>query len=663
MKRILSRFLCVATCAWSAGSFGASDADLTSLSLEQLMNEPVTSVSKKETRIGDSPTAITVVTQDDLRRMGITTLPEALRLAPGVDVARVGPSQWAVSARGFNGEFATKILVLIDGRTVYSPSSGGVFWNSEDVLIDDIDRIEIIRGPGASLWGANAVNGVINVITRSARETAGARVTGVGGSEDNVLAKLRYGGAVGEDLHWRAFLKYFDRESFEDSTGTLTAGHWNTLHGGFRADWAASGSDDLTVQGDAYDGRAGKVVNHVSLIPISVTPYSARFSDTGANILGRWNHAFSDDSAVTVQTYFDHVDQGDGYGTEYRNTYDLEAQHHFRIDARNDFMWGAGLRYVSSDEREGSPIFWMPDTYDVNFFNFFLQDQLTLIPQQLTATVASKFEHNDLSGWFIDPNLRLAWTPTSRQTVWAALARASRTPSEFELGANLGLDAQQPNPNAPPVVVAVLPNADLRPEQLLSYELGYRFEPVGRVSVDLATYFNRFSHLIAQQPAGTQLINGPLPYVLVAWRQENSQDAKNFGFEAALQYQATAYWKLLASYTFLHMNVWPDVVTEHESPHDQVQLRSYLDLPWHLELNSAIYYVDGVTVPAGATYAAIPSYVRFDAGLYWKPNDTWSFGLWGQNLTSARHLEFASNNTSVLFPVPRSWSLRINWNH
>jgi iron complex outermembrane recepter protein len=654
--------VCMATCAGvcSPATRAASDGDLTSLSLEELMNEPVTSVSKKETRIGDSPTAITVVTQDDLRRMGITTLPEALRLAPGMDVARVGPNQWAVSARGFNGEFATKLLVLIDGRTVYSPSSGGVFWNSQDVLIDDIDRIEIIRGPGASLWGANAVNGVINVIMKSARDTVDGRASALSGSEENVVAKARYGGQVGEDFYWRTYLKYFDRESFEDSSRDLEAGHWNTLHGGFRTDWAASPSDALTIQGDVYQGRAGKVVNHVSLTPVAVSPYSARFSDNGANVLGRWNHDFSTESAVTVQMYFDHVDQGDGYGTEHRNTSDIEVQHRFRIGSRNELLWGAGLRYVSSDEDEGLPIYWLPNSFDVNFFNFFLQDQLTLIPQQLVATVGSKFERNDLSGWFIDPNLRIAWTPTSRQTVWAAVARASRTPAEFELGAYLGLAAYQSGPDALPTAVAIVPNRDLRPEQLMSYELGYRFEPVPRLSVDLATYFNRFSHLIAEQQLDPQIVAAQPPYLLIGWQQRNSQDAKNFGFEAALQYQLASFWKLLGSYTFLHMSVWPDVVEEHESPHDQFQLRSYLDLPWHLELNSALYYVDAVSVPAGADRVRVPSYFRVDAGLYWKPNPTWSFGLWGQNITSARHLEFASNNTPVTFPVPRAWLLRVN---
>jgi len=647
--------------AWTQQTH-AGDDDLTTLNLEQLMNEPVTSVSKRETKLSESPAAISVVTQEDIRRLGITTLPEALRLVPGLDVARVSANEWAVSSRGFNSQFASKLLVLIDGRTVYTPASAGVFWNAQDVMIEDIDRIEVIRGPGATLWGANAVNGVINIITKRAQDTQGTLVAATEGTEDQPLVAARYGSQAGPDLSYRIYAKFFDRDGFLDSTGTIDTGAWHTLRSGFRADWNSTGVDTVTLQGDVYGGEAGKPVNVVTLAPPSVTTINAEEQNSGANLLGRWTRTFSADSALTLQGYLDHVIQGDGYGSEHRDTYDIDLQHRFGWGSRNDILWGAGYRLSSIEETQTFDLTWTPPNEDIRLFNTFLQDEITVVPNRLHVTLGSKFEHDTINGGNVEPNVRVAWTPAERQTVWAAISRAIRTPALFELDGRLNPAAFQPSPGSPPVLVSILPNPQLESEKLVAYELGYRFAPSPRMSVDISSFINRYSDLVVMKPGVAQFELNPAPmHILMPILEENIPDANSHGAEVSAQWQALRGWMLSGSYTWLHMDVAQNPPTNLASPQQQFQVRSYLDLPFHLELNSALYYVDAVTEPSGPLTVRIPAYVRADLGLIWNPGNRWSLGVWGQNLLSPRHLEFASENTTLLTEVPRSILGKVTW--
>jgi iron complex outermembrane recepter protein len=666
MQRHYIRGAWLATFAMCAAAFTrqthAADQDLATLSLEQLMNEPVTSVSKRETKLSESPAAISVVTQDDIRRMGITTLAEALRLVPGMDVARVSANEWAVSARGFNSQFAGKLLVLIDGRTVYTPASAGVFWNAQDVMIEDIDRIEVIRGPGATLWGANAVNGVINIITKRAQDTQGALVAATGGTEDKPGLAARYGGQAGPDLSYRVYAKYFDRDGFLDSTGAIDTGAWHTLRGGFRTDWSSSAADSVTVQGDAYSGEAGKPVDVVSLTPPSVTPINAVVQNSGANMLGRWTRAFSPDSALTLQGYFDHVIQGDGNGSEHRNTYDIDLQDRFGWGSRNDILWGAGYRLSAIDATQSFNLTWTPPNRDIRLFNLFMQDEIAVIQNRLHLTLGSKFEHDNIDGWNVEPNVRVAWTPAERQTVWGAISRAIRTPALFELDGRLNAAAFQPGPASPPVLVSILPNPELESEKLLAYELGYRFAPSNLVSVDISSFINRYSAVIVRNAGAPQFeLNPGQAHILLPILEANSPNADTHGVEVSAQWQALQQWMLTASYTWSRMDVPQSPLTALGSPEQQFQVRSYLDLPLHLELNAALYYVDAVTEPSGPVSARIPAYIRGDVGLIWKPDGMLSLGLWGQNLLSPRHLEFASQNSSLLTEVPRSFLGKVTW--
>ncbi len=382
-----------------AGEVAAGDSptnglkDSTELSLDQLINIPVTSVSKKETKLNDSPAAISVITQDDIRRSGMTTLPELLRMVPGFDVARIDGNEWAVSSRGFNSQFARDLLVLIDGRTVYTPSSAGVFWNAQDVVLEDLDRIEVIRGPGATLWGANAVNGVVNIITKSAAETQGGLISTSFGTEDQPTTSARYGGQIATNLYYRVYVKYFSREGLLDDAGNGAPDDWKALRGGFRLDWEPATENTLTLQGDYYGEDALKNVSLTSLNPPYSQSADVMTHNSGGNLLGRWTHTFSESSQLTLQTYYDNVIQGDGLGIEYQNTFDLDLQHRFALGERNDIVWGAGYRYTAVENTPSFNLTWTPDERRLQLFNIFLQDELTLVPDRLKLTVeASKLE-------------------------------------------------------------------------------------------------------------------------------------------------------------------------------------------------------------------------------------------------------------------------------
>jgi iron complex outermembrane recepter protein len=647
-----------------AAARGAGGGDLTGLTLEQLMNEPVTSVSKKETPLSQSPAAITVVTQEDLRRMGITSLAEALRLVPGMDVARVASNQWAISARGFNNEFASKLLVLIDGRAVYTPTAAGVSWDSQDTVIEDVERIEVIRGPGATLWGANAVNGVINVITKRAADTQGVLVSALEGTEDKPALTVRYGGQLDPDLSYRVYAKFFDRDGFLNSTHQVDAGDWHTLQAGFRTDWKAPTGDDFTLQGDSYTGEAGQQIGVVILTPPAVVPVDVKSQNSGTNVLGRWTHTFSGDSSFTLQTYFDRVIQGYGVGTENIDTYDIDFEQRLGWGSRNDFVWGGGYRYAVIDEDAVVDLTLEPDRRSIAFGNLFIQDEITVIPDRLRVTLGSKLEHSDIGGTSVEPNVRVLWNPAEDQTVWASVSRATRTPSLVELDARVNIAAFPGSPGNPPTEVAIVGNPDLQSERLLAYELGYRLAVTPRASVDISGFLNRYDGEISAAAGTPQLeATSTTPYVLVPYVEGNLEHARTFGVETAAQWQVLPGWKLLASYTWLNMAVWPDSSESHESPHGQEQIRSYLDLPWHFELNSAVYHVSAISQTASFVPTQIPGYTRFDTGIVWKGSDTLSFGIWGQNLFDTRHVESVSLFSPSLIPVPQTYLLKLTWSH
>jgi len=669
MKKYIAtaaRGVVIAAVGMSAASVRAQSQDpgFADMSLEELMNVPVTSVSKKTTKLGESPAAITVITQDDLRRLGITNLPDALRLVPGVEVAQINSQEWAVSARGFNNEFANKLLVLIDGRSVYGSGFGGVVWGVQNVVMEDVDRIEVIRGPGGALWGANAVNGVINIITKSAAETQGGLVSAAGGTTEQPDVSARYGGSLGTDATYRAYLKYNREDNLETNTGGPVPDQTHDMQTGARSDWMPTRDDHLTLQGDYYVDR----FTESQAIPSLTPPYDwtdiAQDRNTGGNALGRWTHQFQQNSSLALQAYVDTFHQEQAGAFQAAQTLDFDAQHRFSMWDRNDVVWGFGYRHIDGSFGNSPFVSWNPDHYIEQLYNVFVQDEISLLPERLSVTVGSKVEHNIYTGFETQPSLRMAFKPTHQQTLWAAISRAVRTPSRSDLTDLVNIAVIPPTATTPEAAVSSAGNFHLEAEELLAYELGYRFEVGPAIGIDIAAFHNHYDRIILQTPLTPQFVFVPPfgpGYVQIETLNHNTGVVETYGAEVAAQWNVMAYWHLAASYSWLsqHENIENPYLSG--SPSQQAQVRSTVVLPWNAELTAAVFYVDGFQSPYGIAEESIPSYVRTDVGITWHVAKGLEVGLWGKNLTDNRHVEFTSYKTDLITAIPRSVLGRVTW--
>jgi len=607
---------------------------LSQLSLEELMNVEVTSVSKKPEKLSEAAAAIYVITREDIHRSGVTSIPEALRMAPGLDVGRVDAHNWAITSRGFNDVYANKLQVLIDGRSVYTPLFSGVFWDTQNTFLDDIDRIEIIRGPGATLWGANAVNGVINVITRPAKETQGVLIQGGGGTEERAFGGVRYGGQLGENAHYRVYGKYFNRDDSVQPSGARANDGWWMGHGGARVDWESSENDLLTFQGDAYSGR----VKQSFVVTSPTTPGGQTVEDEydveGGNALGRWTHAFSEDCALQLQLYYDGTRRHTVIFEEERDTFDLDVQQRFALGQRHGLVAGVGYRLSADDIVNTYTLSFDPDSRTAHLFSGFIQDEITVVEERLRLTLGSKFEHNDFTGFEFQPGARLSWTPHERHTAWAAISRAVRTPSRAEDD----VEINQPGP-APGTVLSIRGDRGFDSEKLIAYEAGYRFQPHTRVSVAIAAFYNDYDDLRTLEPR--PIIPGiPVVIPLVV---ANNLEGETYGVELGPRWQVTDWWRLQMTYSFLEMNLrrkpgsndTTSEGAEERSPHHQATVRSTVDLPGNWTLDGAVRYVDSLP------NLNIPSYVTLDVRLAWRPIERLEISVVGQNLLDDQHAEFA----------------------
>jgi iron complex outermembrane receptor protein len=664
-----------------AGSQGQSMArtnisDFSNISLEELINIEVTSVGKKETTLLRSPAAIAVLTQDDLRRLGATSIPEALRAVPGLQVARISGNRWAITSRGFNDEYSNKLLVLVDGRTVYTPTFGGVYWNAQDLVLEDLDRIEVIRGPGATLWGANAVNGVINIITKSARETQGGLISTTGGTEDQPSVSARWGGQLSSNVYYRVYAKYFNREGFDDAQGRGMSDDWRMARGGVRLDWEASEQNTFTLLGDYHGGVFNEQVGKIAAFPTPDFRVQGIEAETsGGNILGRWTSRFSEESELKLQVYYDHYEREDPYGggvvlaapnefqhsqnrmDELRDTWDVDLQHRFAVGGRNDVVWGLGYRRTEdSIDSGGAEIFWSREHTEEDLFSAFVQDEITVVEDRLWLTLGTKLERNDYTGLEVQPAGRLMWAPAENQTVWASIARAVRMPTRLERDARVNIGVV---PGMVPVLISSFPNSELKAEELLAYELGYRFEPTRCLSFDLAGFYNRYE-LLTSVPRPFDPVSDfvPVPVPHFVQPYESSRiDGHTYGTELLVQWKATDRWRLTAGYTWMQSEFDGDPLLSLTHPEHQVHLRSNLDLGRGWEVNAAGYFVDSIkSLPQGREEpVTIDSYIRIDLGLSWRLNERLEFSLWGQNLLDAGHPEFASYKTPNIAQIPRSF--------
>jgi len=619
--------------------------DLTQASLEDLMNVRVTSVSRKEQKLSKVAAAIYVITQEDIRRSGATTIPDLLRMVPGLDVAQVDANAWAISSRGFNDQIANKLLVLIDGRSVYDPMFSGVFWDQQNVPLEDIERIEVIRGPGATVWGANAVNGVINIITKSSKATQGGLVTaGAGSSEAHGL--IQYGGKIGSEGTYRIFGGYDNYDQLVDEFGQPAADGWHLDHGGFRSDWDLSGRDALTVEGDILAGRERQTLNSfVSLSP----PLSGEFSDAirpgAGDLLGRWTHTFLGRSDIALQVYYDGVNRTALGVRELYHTFDMDFQHHLAFGSRQDVVWGFEHRHTSDDILPGYAISLNPASRSENLSSAFLQDEFRLA-DSLSLTLGSKLEHNSYTGFEAEPSARLVWSPAERQTLWAAVSRAIRQPSRTDVNIRVN-DAAFPGPGGVNTLVSTFGNPNFKSEEVLAYELGYRVEPIDRVSLDLATFYNVYQNLRTVEPEAPTFESTPLPpHVLIPQMFGNGMHGRTYGAELSADWSVVDRWKLTGSYSWLNMRLQLDptsldvsgaTAAVGQSPRNQFQVRSYLTLPGRIDCDTSLYYVD--QLPAVMT----PAYTRVDARLAWHATESIELSIVGQNLLNERHFEFNDN--------------------
>ncbi len=651
---LLAAWLCTTGMTLGQSALESSAApgrDLTELSLEELANLEVTSVSKKPEKLSQAAAAITVITQDDLRHSGVTSIAEALRLAPGLEVGQVDAHTWAISSRGFNDTFANKLLVLLDGRSVYTPLFSGVYWDVQDTLLEDIDRIEIIRGPGATLWGANAVNGVVNIITKSAKETQGGLVVAGGGTEELGFAGLRYGGKLSETAFYRVYTKYFTRDSSVQPNGDLADDRWQMGRSGFRVDWDASSRSTLTLQGDIYGGKLNQTYTFPTLAPPDFSEVVSKpVNLSGGNLLGRWRQEFSADADMTLQLYYDRTRRAAGYFREERDTYDVDWQQHLAVGERQDWVGGAGYRLSADDLRGSFVTSFDPSHRATQLLNLFAQDDIELIKERVHLILGSKFEHNDYTGFEIQPAARLLWSPDQRNRFWGSVARAVRTPSRAESDIRLNNEVQ---PGTPPTVYSVFGSEDFRSEDLLAFEAGYRVQAHDRLSLDLAAFYNIYNDLRTSEFQGI----APDPSLpgspqVARLRLENKATAETYGTELTANWHVTESWRWRATYTFLQLQLHRKASSndtsaeddEGTSPHHQFSLQSSLDLPWHLQFDVTTRYVDRLSD------LGVNGYVSLDLRLGWKPSRNVELSIVGQNLLDDRHPEF----TPTIIPTQRT---------
>jgi iron complex outermembrane receptor protein len=606
--------------------------DLRDLSIEQLAQVEVTSVSKSPEALSDAPAAIYVITHDQIMRSGATTIPEMLRLAPNLQVAQTSASHYTITARGFSGNsqaqnFSDKLLVLIDGRSVYTPLFSGVYWDLQDVPRENIERIEVISGPGATLWGANAVNGVINIITRKAADTSGGSLDLTAGSQGQT-ATLQYGGQIKDGLDYRVYARGLRGEETRTATGAKAHDGWTKPQGGFRLDWAASPSDSVTVQGDAFAGDENQLG-------------AADENISGANLLTRWTHTLQGGSALQVQAYYDRTSRstGDGGGRFVLNTYDFDVQHNFALNSHNDIVWGVGVR-AEQYRIVGTPgLFFTPTERTMQLVDFFLQDTVS-ITDRVKLTLGLKLENDPYSGLAAMPSARLSWKTTDSTLVWASVSRAIRSPTPFDRDVVEKLGS----------LVFLVGASDFQPEKLTAYELGFRAQPFEHVSFSVSTFYNVYDDLksIEVNPSTVfplQWGNGMLGHV--------------YGVEAWGDWQVTPWWRLDAAFDVLseHLKFRPGasgllgIAQAGDDPAHQASLRSSMNLGHDVSFDADLRYVGALPDPH------VPSYVELNARIAWTLSDHLQLAISGLNLLHDRHQEFPAPANAV----PRSVFGELRW--
>lgn len=639
--------------------------DLAELSIEELMEISVTSVSKRATPLNESAAAITVITHEDIKKIGANSIPEALRIVPGLSVGRIDAHQWAISSRGFQDQFANKLLVLIDGRSVYTPFFAGVFWDVQDFALEDLDRIEVIRGPGATLWGANAVNGVINIISKSSKETQGGLLSTTFGNIDTFQTTARYGGKVNDDLHYRVYAKHKETSALKYPDGSDAHDDWRVTRSGFRFDWDPTESSTWTFQGDFYIGESGAQLVQPNVVTFPFTNTVTWFDSniTGNNILGRYNRTFSDDSELTAQLYWNREYFDLLEFEQLIDTYDLDITYRFQYGERHEFVTGLGYRLISDHFEDSALSDTEPNDKTVQLFSAFAQDEISLMDDDLRLTLGTKIEHHDYTGVEIQPSARLLWKVTDKQILWGAVSKAVRIPSrvaqhvEFK---RLSFPSPSPLPPTTPSLISVVGTSETVSEELIAYEIGYRNEITPSLSLDVAAYFNDYDNLFTTEAGAPRLVtNNNITRNLIPLFRTNDNGGHVFGAEASVKWQATEAMQWSASYSWLEMDLDNTKNIEGGSPRHQFNILNHYDINSTLALDNVLYYVGSVNDPVNRL--DVDAYFRLDTGITWQARDDLEISVWGQNLLDDQHQEYNTILTQDNVEIPRSFFIKALW--
>jgi iron complex outermembrane receptor protein len=666
-RTILAVLICAAghtSCqAYQATEEGKSSStpDLSQMSLEELTKIEVSSVSRKDQQLFRTPAAVYVITREDIAMSGVSSLPELLRSVPGMQVAQVYANEWAVSARGFNGRFADKILVLIDGRSVYSEIYSGVFWDQNDLALGDIDRIEVIRGPGGTLWGANAVNGIINIITSKASQTVGTQIDGEAGRIDNA-ATGRYGGYLGHTGQYRAYLKDLYRNALVTDEGTSAHDSGHTLRGGARMDWRKGAADNFSLHGDLYHGNEGQtVVALASPVPAAV-PDTIKTS--GGYALGRWQHTF-DGSDLAFQIYYNQEQHGELAGNGRERALDFDFQHHLHSISGHDIIYGLGFRRTT-DYIFGSFIPFQHDRHRDNLYSLFVQDDYSVVPDVLVLTGGIKVQNNSYTGMELQPSVRGIWTPDARHALWLATSRAVRTPSVQDL--DLRFPQTIPSTTGLPTQLLALGNPAFHSEDLLAYEAGYRQQLDRRASIDIAAFDNRYTKLRSEDLLSPYVTPGMPPLLTIPVMYGNGMDAHTRGAETALLWTPTRTLTLRSSYAWINekrsmTNGQPTSSGDSWStPTNTLNQRATWQVSRDWSLYSSFYMPTALERMGNNGIPPVRRYERVDTHVIFHPLESLSIMAGGDNLLDARHPEFdPEDNYSVRSQIPRSAFLKATW--
>lgn len=626
--------------------------DLTSLSLEELMNMEVTIGSRTGDPLNSIPAAVYVLTGDEIRRSGHTSLQEALRMVPGFAVSRYGTSGWAVSARGFSGGFSNQLLVMIDGVTVYTPLFAGVWWQLQDINMADIDRVEIIRGPGATLWGANAVNGIVNVITKHSADTVGPSLFASYG-DDVRTSTLRYGDTFDSGAY-RVWVKGSKWDAMPDSSGDEWPDDWEIFSAGFRTDFERSNGDQVHVYGKAWSASIGEEY----FVALPAAPFITFVEDDtpkfGGLLSTSWvrEHGPGDSTKVQAWIQRDHQKQVDWFSTI--DSFDLDWQRTKQLSDTTRLVYGLGYRLVSSDLEGDFTLTADPETRNTQTFRGYVQEQLQVPSIDTTFTLGASVEHNDFTGLEFQPNARAFWQASENQSVWLSVARAVRTPSLEDEDVTLQI------PVAANTFVEFGPGMDLAAEEMYAYELGYRYKHGENVSFDAAAFYNDYDGLMTIEDGVPYVSGANLFFPLFL---DNLASAEAYGLEVAVDWDITDDWRVRSAYTLYRLHSRPDPsstdiffsVTDDSSPRNQANLRSYYDLSEKWELDAGFYYVDNVR------YFGTPQYTRVDLRLGYQPSPDWRFSIGAQNLTEKQHPEEGDDLTGFGSEVRRNVYFSLAW--